>query len=399
MEPGGATSDATPQPPALDTLAPDVDGDVTLRARLFPRDGAWPLVRAGFCWSDAVTEPAELDPRTAGHDDVRECAEAAALPTREDRDLLLNIGPLEGERRWWVQAFAENDTGLSVGGVVAFATSVAPPAVAATQGTYLNRVEISWEPPDPSLADGWEEVRIYRGDDEVPVHVEQDPGVRVWGDRDAPRPVPVVDNIALQVGEQRQGALLTWDEAEVPESPVVTWRVVGVLWGTASEPAEAAGWVMRERFPAYAFTPDDGETWIDTGTARGWVYEDAPAPVPVAGTLSARTEGAVVQLAAEGMDIVPGAPVDYRVRAQVEGATSLPSPPVRGQRTGGTPWTYRWERGPSESGPWTLLDTTDDAAELVDETPSESEPWYRVQLVAPHLDAFGPPPVRALPAR
>lgn len=361
----------------------DDEREVTLEAQLFPTSRPWPLQAAGFCWSDEVGVAVLLHPEADPLDPSVTCGAVTTLPQSPVDDLLLtlDIGALEGETTWFVQGWAENDAGRTLGGVVDFFTAPPAPAAEATQGSFVNRVVLSWEAPPADWGRAWEEVRIYRGEGATPVHVERDGEVFSWADRDAPRPLPSVAGVDLQVGEQQQGALLTWDAAEIPESPRETWRVVGVLGGRASAPTVVEGWVMRPEFAEYAYTIDGGDTWVDTGSARGWVVEDAPAPLTEVGEIVLDLDAGETLFRAQGFSIQAGEERTYQVRAMIEGAVSEASAPVTYARTGGSPRNWQWQRSQDEVT-WEDVATAAEDEPVLAEGPEAG--WsYRVALEAP----------------
>lgn len=268
----------------------------------------------------------------------------------------------------------------------------APGDVEASDGTFTNHVLVTW-----SEVSGATTYRVYRDgvflvETDALSHEDEEAGA--GGAPTAP------SILTASSGTYVDRVEVDWAEASAAEGASHVYTVTA--FGPAGEGAASTGDSgHRAAWPVgYELSLDGGETFIDLGTERIFVDDDAPAGGLVAGTASASqgTSTEHVALLLSGADAITGAQRTYQVRAINEAGTSA-TVSTSGYRGVGA-LSLRWQRSPAD-----LAEGFEDLpgatfAESSDATaPEDGEGrWYRAVVTAEGASAVESAPVRGFRA-
>jgi alpha-tubulin suppressor-like RCC1 family protein len=324
--------------------------------------------RVGFCWS---TFPAPN--LITGGSTCRDATFATSFQ--------LSATALSPGTTYYVRAYGERTSEgvIGYGEELVFTTSpAAPTGVVATDGTWSDRVVVSW-----TAAPGATSYRVLRDGSLL-----GETNSTSFDDRTAAagaRPSMADVTVTASLGDFPDRIRVTWSAPVRPNGASASYTVVAVN-GTGESGTSSADTGFRGPQDISGYEVQRGGTaspWNPVGLVTTTDDTTAPAGSIVPGTASA-TDGTWVnwvRLTLAGFSRLLGAETVYRVRAVTAAGAGTPSAAARGFRGVGT-LRFQWERRVDPTG-WEPLDgattqTWDDLNGLV--APSSAE--YRCRLSA-----------------
>jgi len=190
-----------------------------------------------------------------------------------------------------------------------------------------------------------------------------------------PATARLYDDAAVEPGELSAPASLTASRGTRADAVALAWSdartagarhryQVSALVGTTEtlRSSQAEGARGAPAILGYEFSRDDGESWLDAGTAT--TFDDTGAPqgrITASAEATARYSGNYVRVRVTAEpSIAPPVASTYRVRARTSSGVTPPSPPAQGYRSVGDVIAYQWQRsaGDSDGGYADLPDVT-----------------------------------------
>jgi len=251
---------------------------------------------------------------------------------------------------YYIKAYATNSAGTSYGSEVQILTKpAAPTGVAATDGTYTNKVTITW-----TKSTGATDYHVWR--DAVDLGSAGD--VATFDDIEATAPTITAGSAVSSDGTSTAQADLSLSGASANNGVAHTYKVVASnTTGNSVDSATDAGYrgVGSLTYQWQRSAADSDASYSDISGATSSAYGDtaAPAPTITAGTAST-TDGSAtdkVTLSISGASANVGAGRYYKVVLNATGAAQQTSAVDRGYRSVGS-LTYQWNRssGDADSG-------------------------------------------------
>lgn len=302
--------------------------------------------KRGFVYDTASKSlPGNVAPGSSGYANYAEDAGSFVAGTFTKNLTSLNTGAT-----YYVRAYAHNSTGYAYGGEVSFLTKpAAPTSVAATDGTYTDKVTITW-----IKATGATDYHVWR--DAVDLGATGD--VATFNDTGAGAPSITPGTTIAGDGANTAQVDLSLSGTLANNGTTHTYKVVASnATGNSVDSATDTGFrgVGTLSYQWQRSAADSDASYSDIIGATGSTYADnaAPAPTITTGTASAGDGLATnkVTLSISGATTNVGDGRYYKVTLTANGAASQVSTADRGYRGVGT-LTYQWNRssGDADSG-------------------------------------------------
>ncbi len=258
-----------------------------------------------------------------------------------------SLSGLSSGTTYYINAYATNTIGTGYGTETTFLTKPAAPTnVTATDGTYTDKVTISW-----TKSTGATNYRVWR--DSTDLGLVGD--VATYDDSGATAPSITPGTTVASDGTSTAQVDLSLSGASANNGTTHTYKVVASnATGNSADSTTNTGYrgVGSLSYQWQRSAADSDASYSDIGGATSAIYSDtgAPAPTITAGTTVA-SDGisqSQVNLSLNGTSANAGVGRYYKCILNATGATQQISTANRGYRSVGS-LTYQWQRSAADS--------------------------------------------------
>lgn len=282
----------------------------------------------GFC---VASSP---NPSHAGGASCQDLGARQATGSFQDQVTGLNAGTV-----YYVRSFARTNAGYAYGGQASFVTRPLAPQTLMASTSSREHVAVSW-----SEVTGADAYKVFR-DGELVATVTETSYLDAGAGVAAVPAIVVLEDVSD--AEFTDRVRLRWSAPEVIDGALHTYKVVAVnASGDSADSAEVEGRRAANPVTGYQVSRN-GSEFEDTSASDLLEYEDFAAPAAqIFWDEVQASQGlftAVVAVGVVGTTTVPGAFVDYQVRALNSTGAGLPSSVASGRRGVGE-LRVQWQR-------------------------------------------------------
>jgi hypothetical protein len=302
------------------------------------------ITERGFVWdTSSHGDPGNVAPASSGY--ANNWTEVGTF-IAETFDY--DAGTYNSGTTYYVRACAENDNGnWGYGDEVTFLTKPAAPTnVAASDGTYTDKVTITW-----TKSTGATGYKVYEGSNLLDTLGD----VATYNDTAAPAPTITAGSTVATDGDSPSHVALSLSGTSTNNGTSRTYKVVAFnATGNSSDSSTNAGYrgVGSLTYQWQKSAADSNTDYSNIVGATSSTHNDtaAPAPTITAGTAAASdgTSQSYVTLSLSGETASNGEGRYYKCVLDAEGAEQATSAYNRGYR-GTTTLTYQWQRSAADS--------------------------------------------------